>query len=63
VSTFFSGSETKVMRRFSFSRNRISFSGGSGEMPMMSSPASASSPAAAVKSIACVVHPGVRAAG
>ena len=47
----------------SFSRNRSSFSGASGEMPMMSSPASASSPAAAVKSTAWVVQPGVSAAG
>ena len=47
----------------SFSRNFSSFSGSSGEMPMMSSPASARSPAAAVKSTAWVVQPGVSAAG
>jgi hypothetical protein len=47
----------------SFSRKRISFSGSSGEIPMMSRPAWASSPAAAVKSTAWVVQPGVSAAG
>jgi len=63
VRTALSGSETSVMPRFSFSRKRMSFSGASGEMPMMSSPASARSPAAAVKSTAWVVQPGVSAAG
>ena len=47
----------------SFSRNVCSLSGASGEMPTMSSPASARSPAAAVKSTAWVVQPGVIAAG
>ena len=47
----------------SCSRNFSSFSGSSGETPMMSSPACARSPAASVKSTACVVQPGVSAAG
>ena len=63
MSTDLSWSETSVMPSSSFSRKRSSFSGGSGEIPTMSIPASASSPAAAVKSTACVVQSGFRAAG
>ena len=41
----------------------MSFSGASGEMPSTRMPAALNSSMAAVKSTACVVQPGVMAAG
>lgn len=59
----FSGSDSSTTSRELVSRNRLSLSEASGEMPTTLSPAASRSGSAVVKSTACVVHPGVNAAG
>ncbi|SHU63385.1 Uncharacterised protein [Mycobacteroides abscessus subsp. abscessus] len=63
VSVVLSGSESSGKFTPSRSRNLASFSGLSGEMPMTSRPASLSSARLSRKSHACLVQPGVMAAG